>query len=60
MRDRKKRHESKNVALDETYKMICRFVILSLFVAEIGPFFDLRVDEESIYEKALFLVPSAR
>ena len=60
MRDGKKRHESKNVALDETYKMIYRFVILSLFVAEIGHFFDLRVDEEPIYEKPLYLVASAR
>merc|ERR1712035_86543 len=53
MRDRKKRHESKNVARHETYKMIYSFVILSLFVAEIGHFFDLRVDEESISGKCL-------
>ena len=53
MRDRKKRHESKNVALDETYKMRGRFSTPSLFVAEKCHFFDLRLDEESISEKCL-------
>ena len=48
MRDREKRPEFKNVALDETYKMRGRFSIPSLFVAEKCHFFDLRLDEESI------------